>query len=169
MVAPVPASREVMLIRKQECRLCDVAREALSELAPEMGFRVHEIDIGEDATLAELYRHAVPVVRASGLTLLSGRMDAESLRQELTGAFGPDPLAGVPEHEPEFLAVLECPVCGGTLESRPRAVACLYCGHEYHRDHGVLILMAEPERPSRLRIMDWIGSLIGFRLKDPVE
>ena len=161
--------REVVLIRKQDCRLCDVAREALSQLAAEMGFRVYEIDIGEDATLAELYRHAVPVVRANGLTLLSGRMDVETLQQELDRAFGPNPLAGVPEDEPEFLAVLECPACGGSLESRPRAVACLYCGREYQRDQGVLILMAEPERPSRLRIMDWVGSLIGFRLKEPVE
>lgn len=136
----------------------------LEALAPELGFHVRSLDLAEDPVLAARYRHAAPVVRARGITLLSGVMDTDGLRTEIVRAFGPHPLRDVPEREEEFLALLECPICAGDLESRPRAVSCLRCGKEYSREQGVLMLMDLPERESRLSILRWLGRLISFRL-----
>jgi hypothetical protein len=149
--------------------LCDHALDALRELSEELRFRVREVDIGEEPALWERYRYAVPVVCASGLTLLSGRIDAGVLRAEIERAFGPDPLAGVPKEEAQFLPALECPICEGDLESRPRAVACLRCGQEYGRLDGVLLLTPVPETSTRPNLMDRIGRLIGFKLHEPAK
>ncbi len=165
MKEPQPNAREVVLLREQQCPLCEHALDSLEELSGELGFSLRQVDISEAGQeLRERYRYAVPVVCASGLTLLSGRIDTDSLRVEIRRAFGPDPLAGVPPEEAEFLPALECPICEGDLESRPRAVACLRCGKEYSRLDGVLILMEVPERSTGPNLMDWVGRLIGFKL-----
>lgn len=162
-------TREVILIVKQDCSLCDDARAVVSSLTAEMGLAVREVDLVDDPESCERYQYAVPVVCANGLPLLSGHINKADLRQEVERAFGRDPLAGVPSEEPEFLPVLRCPVCDGHLQSRPRAVACLRCGKEYERRDGVLMLMAAPEREPRVGIMDWIGRLLEFRLEGQGE
>ncbi len=161
--------REVVLITKRSCHLCDVTREQLRSLAPRLQLTVRELDVADHPDLEERYRFSVPVVRANGLTLLSGRITEPELVRELTRAFGPEPTRGVPPNEEEFLRALECPICGGDLESRPRAVVCLRCGQEYPRRDGVLMLMAPVEKPSGLGIMDRVGRLIGFKLRPPGE
>ncbi len=159
-------AREVELLIKQGCSLCGQVRAALDSLAPELGFQVSDLDIGAEPELAGRYGSVVPVVRVAGMPLLSGRMGSEEFRRELKRAFGPNPRAGIPPEEEQFLPVLHCPVCEGPLESRPRAVACLSCGKEYERRNGVLHLMAEPEEPGRPGILDWVLKIISFKLED---
>jgi glutaredoxin len=158
--------REVVLLNQRNCPLCEDARAALSALSGEMGFAVREVDVRADPALRERYRDVLPVVRAGGYSLLSGRIAEAELRAELERAFGPDPRADVPPEEEMFLPALECPVCEGDLESRPRAVACLRCGAEYPRIGGVLMLMDRPEEPGRLGLLDRLGRLIGFELRE---
>lgn len=169
MGQPEPEQREVTLLGEEFCPLCARAREALRALAGELHFRIREVDINLEPGLCERYRYALPVVCAGGLPLLSGRIDPGELRAELERAWGPDPLAGVPEEEREFLPLLECPICEGDLESRPRAVACLRCGQEYPRLGGVLLLTDVPESPARPGLLDRLGKLIGFKLREHGE
>lgn len=164
---PGTRAREVTLLRERTCPLCEDALQALVQLQEELDFELREVDVGSDSKLHERYQYVVPVVCANGLTLLSGRIALSDLRVEIHRAFGPDPLAGVPDEEVEFLSLLECPICEGELESRPRAVACLRCGKEYERRNGVLLLLDAPEPRSRLRLLDRLGKLISFRMKVP--
>lgn len=118
-----------------------------------------------DPELEKRYRYSFPVVCAGGVPVLSGIVEASALRCELQRAFGPDPLAGVPADEAEFLRALDCPVCAGDLESRPRAVVCLRCGKEYERREGVLLLTEAPERRAWLPLLEWAGRLLSFKLE----
>lgn len=158
--------REVVLLNQRNCPLCEKASAALTALSGEMGFRVREVDVWADRALRDRYQYVLPVVRAAGHTLLSGRIVETELRAEIERAFGPDPLADIPPEEEMFLPALECPVCEGELESRLRAVACLRCGAEYPRIGGVLMLMDRPEEPGRSGLMDRLGALIGFELRE---
>lgn len=166
MIDAQAAKREVTLVGEHNCPLCDSARNELLSLREELQFQLRELDADDDPTLRERYRYVLPVVCAGGMALLSGRFSTDDLCSELRRAFGPDPLKGVPVEEEQFLPLLECPVCEGDLESRPRAVACLRCNREYGRVDGVLLLMAAPEIEPRFGLLDRLGRLIGFKLRD---
>ncbi len=167
MNEPVTSGREVILLRETTCPLCEDVRDALLEMRDDLQFRLREVDVSSDPSLYRRYQYVVPVVCANGLTLLSGRIAPDDMRTEIERAFGPNPLAETPEDEEEFLRLLECPICEGDLESRPRAVACLRCGKEYERRDGVLLLLDPPEPPSRLRLMARLARIISFKLERP--
>lgn len=167
MNKPATSGREVILLRETTCPLCEDVRDALLEMQDDLHFHLREVDVSSDPLLHRRYQYSVPVVCANGLTLLSGRIAPDDLRAEIERAFGPDPLAETPEDEEEFLPLLECPICEGDLESRPRAVVCLRCGKEYERRSGVLLLLDPPEPRSRLRLMARLGRMISFKLEQP--
>ncbi len=157
--------REVTLLGERNCPVCDDAREALFSLSEELQFCVRMLDADEEPVLRERYGYVLPVVCVGGSSLLSGRFSTDELRGELQRAFGPDPFRGVPAEEEQFLPLLECPVCEGDLESRPRAVACLRCNREYGRLDGVLLLMDAPETIPRFGLLDRLGRAISFKLR----
>lgn len=166
MIDAQAATREVTLVGEHNCPLCDSARDELHSLREELQFQLRELDADDEPALRERYQYVLPVVCVGGMALLSGRFSTKDLYSELRRAFGPDPLKGVPAEEEQFLPLLECPVCEGDLESRPRAVACLRCNREYARVDGVLLLMAAPEIEPRFGLLDRLGRLIGFKLRD---
>lgn len=166
MIDSKTAVREVTLVGERNCPLCDDARQGLRSLTGELRFHLRELDAADDPALRERYQYVLPVVRVGEMALLSGRFSTDDLRGELLRAFGHEPLQGVPAEEGQFLPLLECPVCEGDLESRPRAVACLRCNREYGRIDGVLILMDVPETEPRFGPLDRLGRLISFKLRN---
>ncbi len=166
MIDAQAAVREVTLVGERNCPLCDDALQELRSLTGELRFHLRELDAAETPALRERYQYVLPVVRVGEMALLSGRFSTDDLRRELLRAFGPDPLKGVPAEEGQFLPLLECPVCEGDLESRPRAVACLRCNREYCRLDGVLMLMDAPETEPRFGLLDRLCRLISFKLHD---
>lgn len=159
--------RTVTMLGKPGCHLCDEARSILVRLSHELEFELREVNILDDPPLRQRYQYAIPVVLVKGIPLLSGRIAELDARGEIKRAFGPEPLAEVPADEAMFLHTLQCPICKGELESRPRAVACLRCGHEFSRREGVLMLTTTPEPKAGNGVLDRLVKLIGFRLKTP--
>jgi Glutaredoxin-like domain (DUF836) len=73
----------VTLYGKVGCCLCDEAREALDEVAAEMPFELHEVDILSDPTLFEQYRYRIPVILKDGREVAEGRVSAIDLAAAL--------------------------------------------------------------------------------------
>ncbi|MEI4801273.1 glutaredoxin family protein [Bacillus sp. NPDC077411] len=57
---------EVILYTKEECGLCQKAKQLLQELKDEYVFDLKEIDIYEDEQLLEKYHLTIPVVEIEG-------------------------------------------------------------------------------------------------------
>ena len=52
--------------------------------------------------------------------------------------------------DPELLAIMQCPACGGELaeQAEPPALLCLSCGRSYRVDDGIPVLLVdEAEMP----------------------
>ncbi len=76
---------EVVLYTRQNCKLCDEAKEDLEALQPEIAHRLIVVDIDQDPDLQALYGHLVPVV-ASGPYKLQPPFDKRKLRMTLGAA-----------------------------------------------------------------------------------
>jgi glutaredoxin len=76
----------VELYGKADCCLCDEARLVLERLAPELGFKLLERDIGDDERLERAYFERIPVVLVDGEELFSYRVDEAVLRARLAPA-----------------------------------------------------------------------------------
>jgi hypothetical protein len=82
-------TRELVLITKPGCHLCDVALEMLRPLGDELGFRVREAgtDSAEAARVTAGGRPLpwVPVLVDGGRVIASGRIAADEVRTALGG------------------------------------------------------------------------------------
>ncbi len=47
--------------------------------------------------------------------------------------------------DPELLAIMQCPACGGELNERPEppALVCAQCGLAFRVDDGVPVMLVE--------------------------
>lgn len=75
----------VTLFSKQDCPLCDEARELLASLQAEYPHRLVEVDIEGEPTLVERYGDQVPVVQVGTYTM-SAPFDERDLRVTLGAA-----------------------------------------------------------------------------------
>jgi glutaredoxin len=55
----------IKFLTRQDCHLCDDARNVLAEITDDIGLQVNEIDIDTDEELQKLWGLRVPVVLAS--------------------------------------------------------------------------------------------------------
>jgi hypothetical protein len=65
--------REVTLVSKKGCHLCENIVDALERLSRTQGFRVKVIDIGSDKELHDMYWDTIPVVVMDGKVVLDVR------------------------------------------------------------------------------------------------
>ena len=77
-------AREIVLIGKPMCHLCDDARAIVAAVCAETGQRWSERSILDDAALYDEYWERIPVVLVDGRVHAVWRVDPEALRRELS-------------------------------------------------------------------------------------
>lgn len=73
----------LVLYGRVGCHLCEEARALVASVASETGAPWAEIDVDDDAELAERYAELVPVVTVDGVQQGYWRIDADRLRRAL--------------------------------------------------------------------------------------
>ncbi len=76
---------EITLYTREDCKLCDIAREDLEAIQQDVPHRLVVVDIDEDPDLQALYGHKVPVISAGPYTL-AAPFDRRKLRMTLGAA-----------------------------------------------------------------------------------
>lgn len=76
----------MQLISRNQCPLCEEARETLHRLARPLGFAVSESKIDDDPALAEAYELEVPVVLVDGQRHAFGSVDPQRLKSAIEAA-----------------------------------------------------------------------------------
>lgn len=71
---------QLTVYTRRGCHLCEDMTRALARLAPELGFRVREVDIDRDRELQVKYDERVPVLVAGDTELSHYFLDLERLR-----------------------------------------------------------------------------------------
>ena len=74
----------VVVYTRQECHLCDVAKDTLHRFAEWLP-EIEEIDLNESPELSELYGSAVPVVEIDGTSRFRGVIDETLLKRLIEG------------------------------------------------------------------------------------
>ncbi len=69
----------IQLLGTSGCHLCEVAEKSVRQLAPELGFTLHKIDIADDEGLVEQYGLTIPVLRSESGAELFWPFDAENI------------------------------------------------------------------------------------------
>lgn len=75
--------KEVILYKKRQCHLCDVALDQLKLLQDELKFTLNIIDIEADETLMERYGLFIPVVEIGGEVVQYGHIDENVIKMRL--------------------------------------------------------------------------------------
>jgi glutaredoxin len=75
----------VIVYTREECHLCDVAKDTLHRFAEWLP-DIEEIDVDESAELKERYGHSVPVVEIDGTTRFRGVIDERLLKRLIEGS-----------------------------------------------------------------------------------
>lgn len=83
MTVAEPSSVEVLLYTRQNCCLCDEAKQQLRELQKQARFELHEIDIDQDSELRQRYNDEVPVVFIHGKKAFKYRIDSRQFLKRL--------------------------------------------------------------------------------------
>ncbi len=76
-------SQEVVIYKKQNCHLCDLALGKLQELQKEIGFHLRAVDIEKDDKLMEHYGLMIPVVEIGGEVIQYGHIDEHVIKRKL--------------------------------------------------------------------------------------
>ncbi|GCF08058.1 glutaredoxin family protein [Dictyobacter arantiisoli] len=71
----------VTFYTKAGCHLCDMARDALDEIASHLEYDLDEIDIRRDMDLFERYRYRIPVVMLNETIIAEGRIEYSDLAE----------------------------------------------------------------------------------------
>ena len=71
------------LITRDQCHLCDVAKEAMARVAEKTGLAWQEIDVDSDPQLQEEYWDRVPVILLDGKEHGYWRVEEERLLRDL--------------------------------------------------------------------------------------
>ncbi|TYR80070.1 glutaredoxin family protein [Priestia megaterium] len=74
---------QVMMYTKQNCPLCDQAKDILVSLQAEIGFRLIERDIYENDTLLEKFQLMIPVLEIDDEPIMYGKIQREEIRKRL--------------------------------------------------------------------------------------
>lgn len=78
----------VLLVSKQDCGLCDEAKEALEHARARVDYDLEVRSIDDDASLREAHALEVPVIFIDGRKKFFGRVSLPLLLRELRGAAG---------------------------------------------------------------------------------
>lgn len=78
----------VIFYTKPNCPLCDRAWAALRAAQARLDFSLKQVNIFDDTTLYERYKHAIPVAEISGREIFRHRADLRALEQILTATEG---------------------------------------------------------------------------------
>lgn len=71
------------LITRNQCHLCDVAKEAMARVADAAGESWHEVDVDSDPRLQAEYSELVPVILLDGRQHGYWRVEEERLLRDL--------------------------------------------------------------------------------------
>jgi glutaredoxin len=74
----------VSFYTKENCSLCDLAREMITDLREDVSFELQTVDITKSPDAWEAYREMIPVVKV-GEEILWGRIDEGTLRDFVLG------------------------------------------------------------------------------------
>jgi glutaredoxin len=77
------APPRVTVITRENCHLCDVAKDAVQRLAGELGVTWAEADVDADPALLDEYSDLVPVILVDGRMHGYWRVEEDRLRQAL--------------------------------------------------------------------------------------
>jgi len=82
------AAVPVTVYTREDCTLCDAAREAIEETAAELDVSIDldAVDVDEDPALAEEYGERVPYVLIDGRPAFKYEVDERELRLKLLAA-----------------------------------------------------------------------------------
>lgn len=83
MSASGPAGRQVTLITRAGCHLCEQAEQQLAGLADELGFTLRLLDVDADRARANEYSERVPVFLIDGVEHGYWRLEPERFRAAL--------------------------------------------------------------------------------------
>ncbi len=75
---------KVIFYTKENCSLCDLAREMIRDLRENASFELETVDITKSPDAWEAYREKIPVIEV-GEEILWGRIDEGELRDMLLG------------------------------------------------------------------------------------
>jgi len=75
---------KVTFYTKENCSLCDLAREMIRDLREDFSFELETVDITKSPNAWEEYREKIPVIEI-GEEILWGRIDEGELRGFLFG------------------------------------------------------------------------------------
>ncbi len=70
---------KVTFYTKENCSLCDLAREMIRDLRDDASFELETVDITKSPDAWEAYREMIPVIEV-GAEILWGRIDEGELR-----------------------------------------------------------------------------------------
>lgn len=79
----VADAREVTLLTRKGCHLCEAAKRRMEPVLAAFGATLREVDIDADAVLRERYTNDVPVIFAGSEEISRHRADLERLRESL--------------------------------------------------------------------------------------
>lgn len=77
---------EIIFFTKPNCPLCEEAKEVLEEMKDIDLLSVREVDITEDMTVYEKYKHRIPVIEIAHKFVLSGRIERRELEARIRQA-----------------------------------------------------------------------------------
>lgn len=74
---------ELTIYGRGGCHLCELMKQALSELAPELGFSLAEVDIDSSPSLRARYNWRVPVLAHGEHEICQYQLDRAALEAHL--------------------------------------------------------------------------------------
>ncbi|GAB3278696.1 hypothetical protein GCM10027449_18920 [Sinomonas notoginsengisoli] len=77
---------EIVLVTKNQCHLCEAARETVAKVASEAGLGWAERRIDDDAALRDRFAEEVPVVLVDGIQRDFWKIDEARLRRTVEAA-----------------------------------------------------------------------------------
>ncbi|MCL6565791.1 MAG: glutaredoxin family protein [Acidobacteriia bacterium] len=80
--------KQVTLLTRKGCHLCEVARARVEPVLAELGAQLRLVDVDSDPVLHERYTEDVPVIFAGPVEVSRHRADLESLRRAILGPAG---------------------------------------------------------------------------------
>ncbi|MGD2043958.1 MAG: glutaredoxin family protein [Acidimicrobiia bacterium] len=77
-------------LTRENCHLCDDAREVLEAITDDIGLQVNEVDVDSDEELTKLYGLRVPVVLASHQRVIAEGIidDKRTLKDQIEKMLG---------------------------------------------------------------------------------
>jgi glutaredoxin len=76
-------SNKVKILSKQDCHLCDEAKETIERVTKRLPIEVEMIDIEKDPELLNQYRYDIPVIFLNDRKIFKHRVDEDKLKKIL--------------------------------------------------------------------------------------